>query len=524
MARGHGTSKRPSGATTPTLWDDASDPTWSVPELGEAIGLGLRATFPDEVWVRGVIRNLNPSRRGGTVWFDLVEPAAGGDLSRPPQASVSVVLFDMARRRVNARLTDAGGGVRMTDGTEVRLRGRVTFYERGGRLQLQMSDIDPAFTLGRLAADRDRLLRVLDAEGLLTRQAGLPRALVPLRLGLVTSAGSAAEHDVLDELRRSGIGFSIARADVRVQGAQAARSVAWGLRAVAARGVDAVLLVRGGGATTDLAAFDGEVIARAIAGLDTPVLTGIGHDIDRSVADDVAHASYKTPTACAQALVAEVRAAEHRTEQAWRSIVSAARHRSQRDAERLRACGRHVALATRQGLSAADRDLTVRGERVRRSALGALRRSVAVLDRAVGHLESGGRAHLRAHDQQVAAAALRLVQRAPRVPHAAERHLDAVEAQVRALDPARALARGWSITRDAAGHVVRSVASVTAGDALVTALADGVVRSTVTAADAVPDAVPGSPADPEAVPGSPADPHAVPGSPADDRPPSGSRP
>src|ERR687893_438686 len=377
MARGSGVPNIPSAAATPTLWDDPGDPTWSVPELGEAIGLSLRAAFPDEVWVRGVIRNLNPGRRGGTVWFDLVEPAVGGDLSRPPQASLSVVLFDMARRRVNARLTDAGGGVRMSDGTEVRLRGRLTFYDRGGRLQLQMSDIDPAFTLGRLAADRERLLRTLDAEGLLTRQAALPRPLVPLRLGLVTSRGSAAEHDVLDELRRSGIGFSIARADVRVQGSRAARSVEWGLQAVAARGVDAVLLVRGGGATTDLAAFDGEVIARAVAALGVPVLTGIGHDIDRSVADEVAHASYKTPTACAQAVVADVRAVERRTADAGRE-------------------------------------------------------------------------------------------------------LDAVEAQVRALDPARTLARGWSITRGADGRVVRSAAALAPGDALVTTLADGQVASTVT--------------------------------------------
>ena len=184
-----------------------------------------------------------------------------------------------------------------------------------------MTDIDPAFTLGRLAADRDRLLRLLDAEGLLGRQAALSRPLVPLRVGLVTAGGSAAEHDVMDELRRSGLGFRVVRADARVQGPTAPRSVAWGLRAVAARGADVVLLVRGGGATTDLAAFDSEVIARAVAGLDTPVLTGIGHDIDRSVADEVAHAAYKTPTACAQAVVADVLAFEGRLGAAWAQAV-----------------------------------------------------------------------------------------------------------------------------------------------------------------------------------------------------------
>jgi exodeoxyribonuclease VII large subunit len=481
MVRRRAPAPRSTGGTapTPTLWDDPSEPTWSVPEIGEAIGASLRVAFPDEMWVRGVIRNLNPGRRGGTVWFDLVEPAAGGDLSRPPQASLPVVLFDTARRRVNARLTDAGGGVRMTDGTEVRVRGRLTFWEPGGRLQLQMSDIDPDFTLGRLAADRERLLRLLDAEGLLGRQAALPEPAIALRLGLVTSAGSAAEHDVLDELRRSAIGFSVVRADVRVQGNHAARSVAWGLRAVAARGVDAVLLVRGGGATTDLAAFDSEVIARAIASLDVPVLTGIGHDVDRSVADEVAHASYKTPTACTQAVVDGVRAVERRTADAWRGIAAAARRHGRREAERLRSCGQHVAVATRQGLAAADRDLAARGTRARRGASGALARSTAVLDRAVGRVESGGRAHLRTHDQELAVAAQRLVHRAPRVLVTASRELGGTEARLRALDPARTLARGWSITRDASGRVLRSSADVTSGDVLVTTLADGDVHSTV---------------------------------------------
>ncbi|HEX5365914.1 MAG TPA: exodeoxyribonuclease VII large subunit [Acidimicrobiales bacterium] len=486
----------PATASTPTLWDDVDDPTWSVPELAEAIARHLAGAFPDEVWVRGVVRNLARGRGGGTVWFDLVEPAADGDLSRPARATLPVVLFDTARRRVNARLTDAGGRVRMTDGTEVRIRGRLSWYERRGRLQLAMSDIDPAFTLGRLAADRDHLLRLLAGEGLLSRQAELARPLLPLRLGLVTSGGSAAEHDVLGELRSSGIGFSVVRADVRVQGAHAPRSVAAGLAAVAARGVDLVLLVRGGGATTDLGAFDGEVVARAVAGLAVPVLTGIGHEVDRSVADEVAHASYKTPTACAQAVVADVRAVEARTLALWRDIAAVARRRTQAEARHLHTCGRLVARATRRGLDAADRDLEARQARVGRVADAALARSTAHLDRAVGRVEAGGRAHLRTHAQVVGSATARLTHRAPRLLAGAARHLDAVEAQVGALDPQRVLGRGWSITRTAGGRTVRSVAGLEPGHRIVTTLADGVVSSTVDAAGPAAGSPPGA-----AVPG-----------------------
>lgn len=480
-----GRNVTPGGAPpdAPTLWDDG-EPTWSVPELGEAIGGALRRAFPDELWVRGEIRNLNRGRTG-IVWFDLVEPAPGADHARPPVARLSVVMFDTARRRVNARLQQAGGAVRMTDGTEVRIKGRVDWYTPGGRLQVQMSDIDPAFTLGRLAADRERLLRLLDAEGLLRRQAGLARPPVPLRVGLVTAGGSAAEHDVLDELRRSGLGFRVVRADARVQGPSAPRSVAWALGAVAARGVDVVLLVRGGGATTDLAAFDSEVIARAVAGLDVVVLTGIGHDIDRSVADDVAHTAYKTPTACAQAVVEDVRAFAARLDGVWADVASVAGRRLRAEADHLRGCGRHVALSTRHGLTGADRSLAQAGVRLRRSAGGALGRASVALERTVGRVESSSRAHLRAHDQALAVAGARLTARGPRAVTAATREVDRLDGQVRALDPARTLARGWSITRTADGMIVRSPADAAPGTALRTTVAGGEVHSVVT--DAAPD-------------------------------------
>jgi exodeoxyribonuclease VII large subunit len=136
-------------------------------------------------------------------------------------------------------------------------------------------------------------------------------------------------------------------------------------------------------------------------------------------------------------------------------------------------------VATRADLVAADRDITGRVARLGRAAGGTLGRSTTVLDRALGHVESGGRAHLRTHDQALAAAAQRLVARAPRAVTAAGRTLDGLEAQIRLVDPARTLARGWSITRDARGTVVRSPADVAAGARLVTTVAGGEVRSTV---------------------------------------------
>ena len=111
----------------------------------------------------------------------------------------------------------------MDDGIEVRIQGRIRWYGPRGILQLRMHGIDPAFTLGRLQADKDRTLAALAAEGLLERNGRLPIPLVPLRIGLVTSVGTAAHADVLAELTASGFGFTVRSVDARTQGAESAR-------------------------------------------------------------------------------------------------------------------------------------------------------------------------------------------------------------------------------------------------------------------------------------------------------------
>jgi exodeoxyribonuclease VII large subunit len=364
---------------------------------------------------------------------------------------------------VNRSLRMAGDAVRMTDGTEVRIRGRVDWYGPRGQLQLRMTAIDPAYTLGQLEVARAALLAKLRAEGLLEANGRLPLPLVPLRVGLVTSAGSAAEADFLHELARSGFAFDVVRLDARVQGFEAPLSVTQALERAAAQRVDVVALVRGGGARTDLAAFDDEGIARAVAACPVPVLTGIGHEVDRSIADEVAHAAHKTPTACAHAIVLRVAAFVDAVEGAWARISAGA----------LRAGRDHAALVE---------DLAARAGR---AATVGLRDADRRLDAHGTHVQRAARAHLREAEAGARERSRRLALRAPRAVAEADRALGALEARVRALDPERTLARGWSITRTADGRVVRRPADVAPGEELTTQLADGAVRSTVVATSTV---------------------------------------
>jgi exodeoxyribonuclease VII large subunit len=411
-----------------TLFSTADDGTLTVAEVGRRIERALRREFGDAaVWVRGEIRDLKRAP-SGHVHFSLSD----GERQLP------VVLFQSDRERVNRMLRASAGEaptVRMDDGIEVRIRVELRWFAPKSQVSLRMVAIDPTFTLGRLAERRDQLLRRLAADGLVAAQKRLSLPLVPLRVGLVTSLGSAAHADVRRTLEASGLGFSVVECDSRVQGPDAVVSLVAGLVAVRSADVDVVCLVRGGGARTDLAAFDDERLARAVALLDRPVLTGIGHEVDTSVVDEVAWQRCLTPTACAGLLVERVR-----------SFCGA------RD-EVLARCLRAAGLATGR---ASDR-----------------------LDRSVVRLEVGARRDLRDADRRLSALSGALQTRPLAVlDRAAAAHAHR-SARVRALDPSVLLARGWSITRTADGRLVKSPSDVATGEELRTMTASGDLVSEV---------------------------------------------
>jgi exodeoxyribonuclease VII large subunit len=240
-----------------------------------------------------------------------------------------------------------------------------------------------------------------------------------------------------------------------------------------------VVIARGGGSRADLAPFDTEVVARAVAGMAVPVFTGVGHEIDRSVADEVAHTAWKTPTACAQHLVRHV------------DDFAAA----------LDAAARRVAARSRQRTAVATRELDDAARRARRSATVAMAREHTHLDRAHGRLDELARRRTADLATTLAARARRvgelgrraardadhaLATRQRRIATHGQHHLDRAvltltghESVVRALDPKRVLERGYSITRDEEGRVLRDVGGVGVGGMVETELAGGRMVSRV---------------------------------------------
>ncbi len=417
---------------TPEAEVPSEDPVvLTVGRLGELLKEGLSALFPGDLWVEGQVSGFHDAR-SGHAYFDLVEPS--DEPGRAVAAKLSVALFKQARGRVDRTLSEAGG-LALSNDMQVRIRARIDFYPPSGRLQLIMQGIDPGFTLGRLAVERERLLHALADEGLLRANRANPIPVPPLRVGLVTSVGSAAHADFNEELSCSGFPFTILERDARVQGEGSAIDLAEALHMVATHRPDVIALVRGGGSATDLAAFDAEVLARTIATLDVAVVTGIGHEVDRAVADEVAHSAFKTPTACAAAIVGQVTAFADAFADLQESIAQRAGASTARAADLLDDLAHRTAT----------------------SATAVLDRRTDRLDDLVGSLRRSPTATLERQVERLAG----------------------ITDNLRALDPARILARGWSITRLADGTLVRSVTDTATGDTLVTHVAGGTVTSTV---------------------------------------------
>ena len=422
------------------------DHTYTVADVCDKVSSVFADTFPDEIWVQGAISGLSRSNNGH-VYFDLVDP--NQNVGASASAVLPVALFASSRRLVN-RILRRAGGIRMHDGIEIRVRGQLTYYPPQGRVQLVMSLIDPQFTLGQMAAARQELMERLSTEGILDRNHQIPFPALPLRVGLITSDQSAAYHDFVNELTSSGYPFHITLIDSRVQGLDAVPGLVAALRLPSQPSsdldVDVLVVARGGGAKSDLAAFDHEDVARAIATCPIPVIVGVGHETDRSVADEVAHTSLKTPTAAAGRLVEAVASFE----------------------SRLDGASRRIEALTTLHLDQAESRLFTSAARLVSAARFSVERQSRTLEQAVYRLAREPQRQLEQQDRNLAVAS----------------------AQLQAFDPARALRRGWTITYvDRANQtedgptLLRSPGQVTVGDNIRTVTAEGTVSSVVSQID-----------------------------------------
>ncbi len=444
--------------------------TYSVARLCEEVRALLnRAYF--SVWVAGEVQRLK-RHRSGHLYFELIEKGEGDKIV----GRLDAVVWRKDRERVERML--ARSGLEIVEGQQIRCRANLDFYAPFGKLQLVVRDVDAAFAEGRLAARRRETLEALAAAGLLELNKAHALPELPLRLALITSEESAAYHDFVSTLGESPYGFRVLFVHAAVQGANAERELVSALRTAARARPDCAVLIRGGGSRSDLAVFDSRAVAEAIARAGFPVLTGLGHEIDQSVADLVAHTSLKTPTKVAELLVQRVERADRALEALRTAVRRAATLPLVRAAEELRRIERALRLSGFRVTAARERLVAAAATLVR----SARRRMAAGEERV---LEISGRLRvvaprlLAGRRRQPAELGGRIAALARARLREATAKLDGCSRLSAQLAPERTLERGFTMTRDGRGRILRRVSQVTAGERITTILSDGRLTSRV---------------------------------------------
>ena len=276
-------------------------PHITLVELQRRIKMTLSEQFALPVWVSAEVADLKVNY-SGHCYLELIEKDHKSE-NGVPTAQVRAVIWRSSYSRIAAYF-EAETGQRLAPGIRILAQVLISYHELYG-LSLQITDIDSAYTLGEMEQQRQKTIARLQEEGVWEMNRAVPMPLLVQRLAVVSSAQAAGYQDFCKELGRSGYRFDLTLFDAVMQGTAAEESILMALGRVAERQeeFDAVVIVRGGGSTTDLNCFNAYRLSSHVAQFPLPVLTGIGHDKDQSVVDMVAHLPLKTPTAVAGWLI-----------------------------------------------------------------------------------------------------------------------------------------------------------------------------------------------------------------------------
>ena len=433
---------------------------WPVRELVAQVRELVEQEYGD-IWVEGEISNYRPAP-SGHVYFTL----------KDADAQLPIVLF--RRQAILLRF-------RPEDGLHVLVRGRVSVYEQRGQMQLVAETMEPVGA-GSLQLAFEQLKERLKAEGLFQSDRKKPLPMFPRTVGIVTSPTGAVIRDFLNIVNRRHSGLNVLLFPVSVQGESAPGEIEAALAELNATNlVDLIVLARGGGSLEDLAAFNSEQVARAIASSRLPVVSAVGHETDFTIADFVADLRAPTPSAAAELITeAQHKIAEH---------LAAQSHRLER-------ASRFQLLQARQRLahlpiSRAESRLTTLLHRLEQRLDDALQRLDAAVQNQLrqrqnriaalttGVLHHDPRQKLAHASQHLADFRSRLDRSLERLIESSASRLGSLDARLNSLSPLAVLDRGYALVLSADGALIRSTAQIGPGDKLTARLADGSFSSRV---------------------------------------------
>jgi len=452
---------------------------WTVRALVSAVRSHIEREYSD-CWVEGEISNLR-TPDSGHLYFTLKEESA----------QMRAVMF-----RSSARLLR----FRPENGLHVTVRGRITVYEDRGELQISAEFMEPQGA-GALQLAFEQLKARLQAEGLFDASRKKPLPPLPQRIGLITSPQGAALRDILNILARRHRSANVLIYPAQVQGDSAPAEVIAGLRyfhqdLARPSPVEVIIIARGGGSAEDLACFNHEGLARAVADSKIPVISAIGHETDFTILDFVADLRAPTPSAAAELVIRSRQDIEAQTDDLSRRLERALRYRLLMARRDLADRTQHGAFARMMdGIHRRQQKLDeqrFRLEKAQRQLLERYHRRCETVTAAVRHYDA--RRRLAAIRQELEAQVANLAAATRTLLLENRGALDRHTARLEALSPIAILNRGYALVFDATGQLVKDASRIAPGDNVSARLARGRVLARVTATDPSP-AEPSPPAE-----------------------------
>ncbi len=433
---------------------------WKVRDLVAAVRTHIEREYSD-AWVEGEISNFR-APESGHFYFTL----------KDDNAQIRVVMFRSSTRLLRFR---------PADGLQVVVRGRITIYEDRGELQISAEYMEPKGT-GSLQLAFEQLKAKLQAEGLFDAERKKPIPSLPSRIGIVTSPQAAALRDILNVLERRHHSANILIFPAQVQGDAAALEVAAGVSYFNQQQiVEVIIVARGGGSAEDLASFNDEALARAVAGSEIPVISAVGHETDFTIMDFVADLRAPTPSAAAELVIRSRQEIEAQAASLGQRLARAMRYRLLMGRQALTELAQHGAFVRimeviHQREQRLD-DLAHRMETAQRQLLDRLRRGFETIAAAVRHYDlrlvlSGTRRELESWT-----AALVAVMRNVLLQHRVRS--ERLETALESLSPLAILDRGYALIFDSHGRLLKAASDVQVGDPISARLARGTIEAAV---------------------------------------------
>lgn len=427
----------------------------SLLELNEQVKDRIKLAFPTAIWVRAEISELHENY-SGHAYLELIEKDEATDrIIAKTKANCWANTFRMLKPYFESSTNEP-----LKAGLKILVACSVEYHELYG-ISLNIKDIEPSFTIGELAMKRMEIIRQLQADGVMDMNKELPLTLIPQRIAVISSATAAGYGDFIDQLKNNSQGYVFYPKlfPAAMQGEQTVGSIISALDKIFEHQdlFDAVVIIRGGGATAELSCFDNYDLAFNCTQFPLPIITGIGHQRDESILDLVAHTSCKTPTAVAEFLIGRIEETHDDLLNLQQAILYRTNEILQTENMRIQRAEMQFPRIVNEIVYEQKRRLTRKSEQLKQLAAASSRTGIQ---------------HLAQLKQQLQTE-LRLLLKNK------EHHLLITEKEISMSAPETLLKKGYSLTLKN-GKIIKNKTQVRAGDMITTRLQDGEVISVVT--------------------------------------------